>query len=143
MEFKIRHIVNEEEGKVIALFDKDGNGNPIVPGVLEEVAKKGRNETISYVSGMLDANIAYLGVDFAGLRGVATCMPGDTFDLKKGKDISTGKLLAKYHKRMKKSYQMALDELRKVENDLLAFEQMHHNKELKIREDVERIPDIQ
>lgn len=143
MELKIRHIVNEAEGKVIAMFDMDAMGNPIVPGVLDEVSKKGRNETVTSMAGMLDENIAYLSIDFAGLRGVATCLPEDTFDIRKGKDIATGKLMAKYHKRMKKSYQLALRELRKVENDLMAFEQSHYNKERKIREDLERIPDIE
>lgn len=124
---RIRYFVRKEDNKITAAFENEVNN---VEGVLAETVKRGREETAYIVSNLctINPNIAYTGADFCGMRGIATCHEEDIFDGEFGKELASAKLMEKYHRRMAKSYELALRELDRIKKELEEFKGRHEKK---------------
>ena len=132
---EIKYIVKEEEGKVIAMFEKEGID---MRGTCREVEQHCSKIAFDIFYAMPDRNGSSSSYQFNDLKGVATCHPGDEFDVKKGKSIAAKKLMRKYHHRMKRGYQLAIQDCKKAIAEFERLEKYHVDKEENLVEDLRK-----
>jgi len=102
----IKYIVNEEKKVVVAKFEKNYKDakdkymwKKLIAAYIDNVLRKGGLGDINLIAFWIIDNALDVTSSF---YSVAKCAPGDTFDVKKGKELAKKRLLKKYYNAQKK-----------------------------------------
>lgn len=117
---------NVTKAKIIPEFEKT---------ILGEIASRCRHTTTALL-GMFCSNFGIRVPDTFSAQ--AECIDSDKFDEEFGKGLAQQKAVYKYHKAMRRKYQVILDFLGEAIYDISKLEQVHNKKCLRIEEDYKR-----
>ena len=106
----IKYIINEEKKVVVAKFEKDYKGAKD-KYVWKKLIAAHIDNVLRIIDNVLDETSSFYSV--------AKCAPGDTFDVKKGKELAKKRLLKKYYRAQKKIVQYYVNRIACMQKEFI------------------------
>ncbi len=128
-----RFIVKPDKKVVVTILDASESG--VTDEVVSRCTKPTMYAVLNLIMNAYDMNIPDLEIPYnASYKGVSICDEHDTFDEKKGKDISGSKADMKYHIAMAKKYKRLSEIFDRAQKEMRVLELEHQLKSVHIEE---------
>lgn len=128
-----RFIVKPDKKVVVTILDASESG--VTDEVVSRCTKPTMYAVLNLIMNAYDMNIPDLEIPYnASYKGVSICNEHDTFDEKKGKDISGSKADMKYHIAMAKKYKRLSEIFDRAQKEMRVLELEHQLKSVHIEE---------